>query len=358
MIVASKFHAASHLDLTEIHTMCRNLNLAVLLTVGCLGHLGCGGNASETPSTGAGNSGLSTVGLALNWYAEAEHGGYIAAQHLGDYRNAGLGVEIRQGGPGAPNLVIQELAAGRINFAISSADLVVLGRAKGVPLVAVLAPLQQSPRCIMVHASSGIERLRDLKDVELAISDSRPFALWMKKKLPLTNVTMVPFSGQVGEFMLKQKFAQQAYSFSEPFVAKEAGGDPRVLMLSEIGFNPYASVLVTTEETIASQPEIVRGMVTASAAGWQAYLDDPMSTNLKIHDDNSEMSLESLAFGAAALKPLCQSDDGQPAGGMTAVRWQTLIDQIAEVGEIEPGQVRAEECFDISFLPGMPDTDR
>lgn len=329
--------------------MFRHSCIALFISSLCIG---CGNTNPETTTNNAGAAELPAVRLALNWYAEAEHGGYVAALQSDGYNHAGLNVDIRQGGPGAPNLVIQELAAGRINFAVSNADLVVLGRAKGVPLVAVLAPLQQSPRCIMVHAASGIESLKQLKNVELAISDSRPFALWMKHKLPLTNVTMVPFNGQIGEFMLKPNFAQQAYSFSEPFVAKEAGGDPQVLMLSDIGFNPYASVLVTTEDTIANQPQIVRSMVTASAAGWQAYLSAPTATNAKIHEDNSEMSLESLAFGAAALKPLCLPTDGQPACGMTAERWQTLIDQITEIGEIEPGTVTAEECFDMSFLTG------
>ncbi len=318
--------------------------------VGC-GHQppqpAAGDSSADSNTTNAGTP----VQLALNWYAEAEHGGYIAAKELGLYRDAGIQIDIRQGGPGAPNLVIQELAAGRIKFAISNADLVVLGRAKNVPLVAVMAPLQQSPRCIMVHKSSGIENLQQLANVELAISDSRPFALWMKKKLPLTNVTMVPFSGQVGEFILKKNFAQQAYSFSEPFTAKEAGGDPKVLMLSDIGFNPYASLLVTTEQTIANEPELVRNMVTASVEGWQRYLNDPTPTNQRIHEDNDEMSLESLAYGAQAMSELCKSDDGQRQSGMTPNRWQTLIEQIVQVGEIKANSVTASDCFDTSFLP-------
>lgn len=318
--------------------------------------VGCG---EQSPQPAAGDSAAGTdetnagtpVRLALNWYAEAEHGGYIAAKELGLYRDAGIDIDIRQGGPGAPNLVIQELAAGRIKFAISNADLVVLGRAKNVPLVAVMAPLQQSPRCIMVHKSSGIETLQQLANVELAISDSRPFALWMKKKLPLANVTMVPFSGQVGEFVLKKDFAQQAYSFSEPFTAKEADSDPKVLMLSDIGFNPYASLLVTTEDTITNEPELVRSMVTASVTGWQRYLNDPTLTNQRIHEDNDEMSLKSLSYGAEAMPALCNPDDNQPPCGMTTERWQTLIDQIVEVGEIEINTVKATDCLDASFLP-------
>jgi len=307
--------------------------------------------SSATNETGAGAENLQDVRLALNWYAEAEHGGYVAASVLGYFQEAGLNVDIRQGGPGAPNLVIQELAAKRILFAVSNADLVVLGRSKGVPLVAVAAPLQQSPRCILVHASSDIRTLEQLQNVQLAISDSRPFALWMKKKLPLTNVTMVPYSGQVGEFVLNPQFAQQGYVFSEPYVVREAGAEARALMLSDIGFNPYGSLLVTTEDTIREQPDLVKAMVQASVRGWQSYLQDPVATNQQIHSENEEMSLGSLEFGAQAMLPLCEPPAGQPLCGMQADRWQTLIDQIVEIGEIQPGEVTAQQCFDTSFLP-------
>lgn len=308
------------------------------------------GCSSSKESNSAGGEGRNSVTLALNWYAEAEHGGYVLAAEDGLYSEAGLDIQIQQGGPGAANVVIQELAAGRIEFAVSNADLVVLGRAAGVPLVALAAPLQQSPRCIMVHEAAGISSLQDLNNVELAISDSRPFALWMKKKLPLTNVVMVPYNGQVREFLIKPNFAQQAYVFSEPFQAKEGGGDPQALMLSDIGFNPYGSVLVTTEKMIQEQPQIVRAMVEASVTGWQTYLRKPSSTNAAIHRDNPEMSLASLEYGAKAMKPLCQPPSGMPLCGMTEQRWQALIDLIVDVEAAEANSVIAAECFDLQFL--------
>lgn len=309
--------------------------------------IGC---SSSTDGQLEGDKRPTSVTLALNWYAEAEHGGYVLAAENGLYSQAGLDVEIQQGGPGAAKVVIQELAAGRIEFAVSNADLVVLGRAEGVPLVAVAAALQQSPRCIMVHAAAGITNLQDLQNVELAISDSRPFALWMKKKLPLTNVVMVPYNGQVREFLIKQNFAQQAYVFSEPFQAKEGGGDPVSLMLSDIGFNPYGSLLVTTEAMIKDRPQVVRAMVEASVAGWRSYLDQPTLTNAAIHRDNPEMSLASLEYGAQAMKPLCQPTQQTPLCGMTEVRWQELIELIVEVDAAEAGRVVAAECFDLQFL--------
>lgn len=293
----------------------------------------------------------STSILALNWYPEAEHGGFLAAAERGYFQDNGVDVQVRPGSKGAPSLVIQELATGRIQFAVSNADLVVLNRAAGVPLVAIAAPLQQSPRCILVHESSGFQSLADLANIELAISDSRPFAVWMQKQLPLNNVTLVPFSGSVGEFLQKKNFAQQAYVFSEPFLAQENDSDPQTLMLSDIGFNPYSSLLVTTEEQIQKHPETVRAIVQASVKGWDSYLKDPVAVNRSINAENRDMSMEALAFGADSLIELCRPKADETFCGMTEERWAELIAQIEEIGEIDEGVVKAADCFTNEFLP-------
>ncbi len=308
---------------------------------------GCADRPSSSQPPAA-HSDLTSVRLALNWYPEAEHGGYFAADELGCFDTRGISVELIPGRPGAARLIMQELATGRVEFAISSADQVVEQRSKGLPVVALFAAIQQSPRCIMVHESSGITSLEELSNVELAVSETRPFALWMKKKLPMENVTVVPFNGLVGEFLAKPQFAQQAYVFSEPFIAREQGGDPVTLMLSEIGYNPYASVLVTSDQLLREQPDLVRRMVQACRCGWKAYLEMPEATNSRIRAENSEMSLAALEFGADALQELCRNDDPSSIGGMSIERWQQLIDQLVELNVIEPGSVQPEDCFHVS----------
>ncbi len=319
--------------------------LVAILCSGC-------GESQQGPLGGESQaSALAPFRLALNWYPETEHGGFIAADVEGFYTEAGLAAEIIPGGPGAPQAVIAELAAGRIQFAVSSADNVIRAREAGVPVVALLAALQQSPRCIMVHKAAGFQSLHDLKDVELSMSEARPFALWMKKKLPLEGVTIVPFNGLVGEFLLKPNFAQQAYVFSEPFIAREQGGDPQSLMVAEIGFNPYSSLLVTTESVIEMQEDLVRKVVAAAQQGWKKYLELPDDTNRQIQKLNEEMSAEALAYGAEAMKPLCLVPEGTAFGQMTESRWAELISQIEELGEIPADSVAAAECFSNKFLP-------
>jgi hypothetical protein len=51
------------------------------------------------------------------------------------------------------------------------------------------------------------------------------------------------------------------------------------------------------------------------------------------------------------MKPLCETPDGLAPCGMQLERWQTLVQQIVEIGDIEPESVKPEECFTLKFLP-------
>jgi NitT/TauT family transport system substrate-binding protein len=293
---------------------------------------------------------ITDVALALNWYPEAEHGGFYAALVHGYYEQAGLRVTIVPGGPGAP--VLQEVATRKVAFGVEAADRVLLGRAQGADVVAVMAPLQNSPRCIMVHKQSGIISFDQLQNLTLAISTAGPWALFLQKRLPLEGVQLVPYPGNVAEFLINDNYAQQAYVFSEPFVATKAGGDPHCLMVSDLGFNPYTSVLVTSNRLIQSDPELVERMVQATVRGWHKYLEDPATTNGYIHEQNPEMDLDILAYGADAIRPLCV-DGTRPLdqlGTMTAERWQTLAEQMVEAEAIDAGAVEPTDAFTTRFL--------
>ena len=292
--------------------------------------------ASPTATTPTGESAqLQKVTLALNWFPEAEHGGYYAALVNGHYREEGLDVEIQAGGPGVP--VIQNVATKRVMFGVANADQVLVGRNKEADVVALMAPLQMSPRCIMVHEKSGIRRLQDLKNMTLAVGSGKAYLEYLKTKVSLENVKLVPYPGSIAMFLKNEDFGQQGYVFSEPFVARQQGADPHVLMVSEIGFNPYTSLLITHGETVSDQQELVAKVVRASARGWRDYLENPAAVNKYIHQVNPEMDLESLAYGVKAIKPLCLPNELPLAelGKMTLERWETLADQLKEIDWIE-----------------------
>ena len=290
------------------------------------------------------------IRLALNWFPEAEHGGFYAAQIHGYYSTKNLEVEILGGGPDAP--VIQRVATGSVEFGVTNADDVLYARAQQAPVVAVMAPYQVNPRCIMVHADSGIEQIDQIENITLAMSQRPAFSHYLRWKYPLKGVNIVPYPGNVSQFLANPNFAQQAYIFSEPFVAKAKGGNPRSLLVADIGFNPYASVLIVTQSTLQEQPDVVRAVVQASIQGWKHYLENPVETNKHINSLNPEMGIEILAYGAKASKSLVLNGVAKEKGlgYMSTERWKDLHDQMEDASLIKSDRDNVSSAFDTQFL--------
>lgn len=297
---------------------------------------------------------LPRVRLALNWFPDAQHGGYYAAQLHDLYHDAGVDVEILSGGPDAP--VVQLVATGQVQFGLTNADGVINARAAGAPIVALFAPYQISPRCILVHAASGIETIEQLADVTLALSQRPAFSHYLRKRFPFRNVTIVPYHGSVGPFLQDPRYAMQGYVFSEPVVARRMGADVRTLLVADTGFNPYASALIATEATLQKHPDIVAAVVRASRQGWSQYLQSPETTNQHIHGLNPEMDLDILAAGVEASRNLILDPVAREhgIGHMTRERWQLLAGQMVEAGVVDADKVNVEACFTLRFLEDSP----
>lgn len=291
---------------------------------------------------------LDQVTLLLNWLPEAEHGGYYAALVHGIYEEFGLDVTIRPGGQTV--MVAPELAIGRVEFGIGNADDVLISQNEGTAMVALMAPLQNGPRCIMVREDSGIESFEQLKNVTLQINAGRPYIPFLRSKGLLDeSVKIVPYNGTVAQLVAGPGFAQQAYSFSEPLLAEKEGVAVRTLMMSEIGYNPYACCLVAEANYIANHPDIVRRMVKASILGWEKYLEDPSETNVRILADNKlGMTQVALEYGVEKLRPLCEP--GEENCGMSQQRWKELHSQLIDLEMIDGQNVDVNACFSLEFL--------
>ncbi|NND98926.1 MAG: ABC transporter substrate-binding protein [Pirellulaceae bacterium] len=305
----------------------------------------CSRSSRESDS---GSAATERVSVQLNWKAESEHGGLYQAEADGIFRDAGLSVQIRPGGINAP--IGPELELARCQFAMANADDVVLLRNEGVDIVAVLAAMQNHPRCIVVRADSGIETFDDLAGKTFQ-HGPRPFVEFMRRKGLLKNVKEVPYQGSVAPLVADPDVTMQGYSFSEPLLAGQQGVKVRTLMVSDLGFNPYSSVLVTTGTMIRDQPDLVRRFVQATRKGWQNYLTDPTNGNQAILEANDQMTSEALKLGMDELRKLAMPS-GTPlesVGQMSDDRWQTLVQQLRDL-ELIDANVQPNDCFTLDFL--------
>ena len=286
--------------------------------------LGCRTESSELTANG-----LTRVRLALNWFPEPEHGGFYAAALAGDFAAEGLSVEIVPGGPGTK--VIPQLVRGSIEFGIGSADQVLVQRGQEADVVALLAPLQTSPRCVMVHAESGIDSFDKLRDVTLAVGAGQPFVKFLQRHASLDGVRIVPYGGRIGPFLSDPKQAQQGYVFSEPIFARREGVAVNVLMLADLGFDPYTSCVIADRRYLDANPQVAERFLRACIRGWRRYLGDPAAVNAELLKLNRELDATGLEGAHAALVPLCRTPTGRPFGSMETARWKTLRDQLVEL---------------------------
>lgn len=337
MLAGYHRNGTSHRWVPNVRDAFASLGLLVILAMA-----GCRGDATQDAEPRAG--GTRAVKLALNWFPEPEHGGFYAALLEGDFAAEGLEVEIIPGGPGAP--VIPQLEVGRVEFGVVNADQLLVQRGQGADVVATLAPLQSSPRCILVHTSSGIERLEDLKNVTLAVGPGQPFVKFLEQSVSLEGVQMVPYSGRIAPFVADPKLAQQGYIFAEPVFAEAEGAKVTVLPVSTLGFDPYASCVVVHRRLLDRDPELVERFTRACMRGWERYLANPEKVNQRLAELNPELNREHLVEAHRRLVPLCEVSSGEPLGKMTAERWNLLADQLAQMAFIDDATDATRAFFD------------
>jgi NitT/TauT family transport system substrate-binding protein len=289
-----------------------------------------------------GKSSSSKLKLALNWKPDPQFGGFYAA----DYRKHGLDVEILPGGAGTPT--VQMIGSASADFGVVSADELILARSRGNDVVALFAVFQNCPQGIMAHASRKLSSIGDvLKDGTLAIQRGLPYARLLEKKYGFQNVKIVPSpGGDISAFLHDEHFAQQCFIMSEPLAARKKSVAVKAFPVSDVGYNPYTTVLSTSGGILKSKPDTVNAMVAAVREGWRAYLDDPKSTNERMRQLNPSMDAATFAEVAEAQKPFIETAEmgRDHLGQMTAERWETLARQLKELGDI-PEAPAAAECF-------------
>jgi NitT/TauT family transport system substrate-binding protein len=278
----------------------------------------------------------SDVKLALNWKPEPQFGGFYTAQVAGFFAKNNLSVKIQEGGSGTPT--IQMLGSEQVDYAIVSADEIIMAHDRGNnQIVALFAVYQMNPQGIMVHASQKIPSIGELlkrKDMTLLWQSGLPYALYLQKKYPQMSIQTAPYSGGISTFQTNEKMAQQCFVTSEPLAAKKAGLKVKSFLIADSGYNPYTTVLATTKKKLKQSPAEVKKMILAVRQGWESYLRNPQATNSHMQKLNAAMDAATFAESAQAQKPLIQTA-GTKLGSMTKKRWQQLINQLRDIQVIK-----------------------
>ena len=301
-------------------------------------------SGAETPTTIAPTASpvksagkLDKVTFGTNWFAEAEHGGFYQAVAKGIYKEHGLDVTIKMGGPQVNGT--QLLMGGAIDFFMGYGADAIKSIESGIPKITVAGIFQKDPQVLIAHPNVGVKTLADLKGKPILMSTEAYTTYWpfLKSKYNFSDDQKRNYNFNPGPFLADKNVAQQGYVTSEPNIIEKTGGfKPIVFLLADFGYQPYATTIETKQETVEKNPDLVQRFVDASIQGWYSYLEDPAPGNELIKKANPEMKDDQLAYGLSKLKEYKMVIGGDAEtkgiGAMTDERWQSLFTSMSQAG--------------------------
>ena len=325
-----------------------------------LGLLGAGAPLlAEAPARAQTPPRLDRVSFVTNWRAQAEHGGFYQAQAAGLYRNAGLEVELRSGGPQVNPA--QLLLGGRVDMSMGNGVTALNFVQQDIPFLCIGAVFQKDMVVLIAHPGTGFTGFEALRGRTILIS-AEPRATWwpfLREKYGLRDEQVRPYTFSMAPFLADRMLVQQGYLGSEPFSLRAAGLEPVSLLLHDAGFENYGTTINIGARTLASRREVVGRFVDATMEGWDQYLKGPAggfdtgAANALIRTQNPEMTDDLIAFGTRMMNEAGIVRSGDAAtlgiGAMTEERWRRFHAAVAAVGVL-PRDLDWRRAFDLSLV--------
>jgi NitT/TauT family transport system substrate-binding protein len=296
--------------------------------------------------------------FVTNWFAQAEHGGFYQALATGLYRDAGLDVTIRMGGPQVNSM--QLMAADQADCIMGFDVQTLSAHEQGIEAVTVAAAFQKDA-IVMIGHPGVVNRIEDLrgKTFLLATPAYTTFWPWLKSTYRLDDAVTRPYTFNNQAFLADKNAVQQGYLTSEPYsIEKEGGFKPTVFLLADHGWPPYSTTIVCMAKTVRERERAVAAFVRASMLGWKSYLQgdaaDITKANALIKRDNPQMTDDRITHAIALLKRTGMVTGGDAAkhgiGVITDERMKRTYDMLVAQKLLDPKKVALAKTYTTRFV--------
>ena len=283
---------------------------------------------------------VTEVKLALDWYPNANHIGLYIAEENGYFEEENLKVEIYT--PSDPTTVLQTVASGADDFGMNYQPELLQARSKGVPVVSVLGMVQHPLNSVMALKSSGNESPKDLKGKKVGY----PGIAWNEDALNtmlqsdglngLDDIELVNVGWDLGSSLISEKVDAiiGAYFTHESILLENEGHPVNVMRMEEWGVPDYYElVMVTSEDYLSENPEVVERFVRAVSKGYADAISDPQSGVDVLKKYFPEIDENIDRPGADLLQELWKGKGGK-FGTQEEVKWASFTEWMQKKGII------------------------
>ena len=236
--------------------------------------------------------------LQLQWVTQAQFAGYYVALDKGYYKEEGLDVTIKPGGPDiAPP---QVLAGGGADLMLNWMPSALAAREKGVPLVNIAQPFKSSGLQLTCRKETGITSPEDFRGKTIGVwffGNEYPFLSWMSQLgIPTdggsNGVTVLKQGFNVDPLLQKQADCISTMTYNEYWQVIDAGFAPEDLVVFKYEDQGVATLedgLYVLEENLADPAfadRMVR-FVRASMKGWKWAEENPTDAAMIVLDNDA-----------------------------------------------------------------------
>jgi putative hydroxymethylpyrimidine transport system substrate-binding protein len=317
-----------------------------------LGLVACGGDDDGSPGSA---SDPQQFTLALDWYVNPDHAGVYTAIERDFFRQAGLDVTPQV--PSDPSAPIKQVAAGRVDLAISYEPEVLLANEQGLDVQAVGALVDSPLTSLISLPEGGIASAADLNGKTVGTAGIPYQSDYLETILEAAGLS--PSSAKevnVGLNLLPAVIGGRVDAILGGFRNIEGvdlrlrGLDPRVVPVDQLGVPTYDElVLVARRSTVEDDPEAIRAFLEALARGTDYARAHPQEAASAVLSAGKGLEPTQTRAEVAATLPLLAPPPGKPYGYMDENAWQAYSEWMAQHGLIdrapEPSEVLTNELL-------------
>ena len=287
--------------------------------------------------------------VQLKWEHGVQFAGMYAAQVQGFYAEENLAVTFEPGGVGV--VLEDRLFDGTADFVVMGATEALVGRANGQPHKAIAVINQVSPLVYFAKADAGITSPHDFAGRRVLVypdDNVLPIMLARNGVDPDTLVVVEPQDFALADFYEDRVEIVTGYLTNEVLIAQRAGYDLAIVYPDDFGVHVYSDCLVTTDELIAHDPDLVARFLRATLRGWRYAIENPDTAADLALDHNSALDPEREHEAMRIIVALVYTGQSE-IGWMQAEKWQSMYDMLPALGLIETA-TSLQDAYTMDFL--------
>lgn len=296
--------------------------------------------------------------LALDWFPNPDHAGIYQALERGYFADAGLEVNPRV--PSDPAAPIKQVAAGRVDLAISYEPEVMLARDEGLDVAAVAALAHEPLTSLVSLGRGGIRNPRGLEGKRVATAGIPYQAAYLRAILEQAGLSEDDVQQvDVGLNLLSPLIAGRVDAVLGMFwniegvQLRQRRENPTVIPVDELGIPTYDElVLVASGERVEDDPEAIRLFIAALERGTRDAADNPAAATRALLEANNDLVPRlTRAQVNQTLPVLLPRRRDREYGLMDSELWREFAGFMVDEGLIDEAPP-TEELLTNELLPG------